>query len=253
MIAISSLLIVVAVSLLVTRVATVILTATGMSREAARFQARSALTGTGFTTKEAEEVVNHPVRRKVIAMLMLLGSAGIVAAASTTILGFRGGGVHAGWRVLELCLGLFALVLVSRSGWVDRRLTAGIGRVLSRFTDLQTRDLAGLVDLPGDYAVSELGVDPGDWVAGGSLGELGLRDEGIVVLGLTRPDGTHLPAPTGATVIEVGDLLVVYGDKDQLCALDRRAAGADGDAAHAAAVRRQQQIEAGQDPALSRR
>jgi len=53
-----------ALSLVITRVATVALTMTGLSRQVARFQARSALTGTGFTTSEAETVVNHPVRRQ---------------------------------------------------------------------------------------------------------------------------------------------------------------------------------------------
>ncbi len=66
MAAITTLLVVVAVSLLITRVATVILTATGMSREAARFQARSAFSTAGFTTRESEAVVDHPIRRKVI-------------------------------------------------------------------------------------------------------------------------------------------------------------------------------------------
>ncbi|HWH13902.1 MAG TPA: hypothetical protein VNT51_04095 [Miltoncostaeaceae bacterium] len=59
MIALASVFVVVIVSLLVTRVATVLLTATGLSREVARFQARSALSGVGFTTGEAESVVNH--------------------------------------------------------------------------------------------------------------------------------------------------------------------------------------------------
>ena len=66
MIAIGSLLLVVAISLLVTRVATVMLTATGLSREVARFQARSAFTGAGYTTTESESVVNHPVRRRIV-------------------------------------------------------------------------------------------------------------------------------------------------------------------------------------------
>lgn len=42
--------IVILVSLLVTRVATAALMLTGRSRDAARFQARSALTGVGYTT-----------------------------------------------------------------------------------------------------------------------------------------------------------------------------------------------------------
>jgi Trk-type K+ transport system membrane component len=89
MFAVTALLLVLAISLLITRVATVILTASGMSRQSARFQARSAFTSAGFTTSESEHVVNHPLRRRVVATLMLLGNAGIVAAASSAILGFR--------------------------------------------------------------------------------------------------------------------------------------------------------------------
>ncbi len=83
MTAILTLLIVLALSLVVTRVATVALTATGLSREAARFQARSAFSGAGFTTKESESVVRHPVRRRIIMWLMLAGNAGIAAAMAT--------------------------------------------------------------------------------------------------------------------------------------------------------------------------
>jgi Trk K+ transport system NAD-binding subunit len=247
-VAISTLLLVVVISLLITRVATVVLTATGMSRESARFQARSAFTGSGFTTRESETVVDHPLRRKVIATLMLLGNAGIVAAVSSTILGFNPHDVgHNWWRVLELVLGLLVLVTVSRSRWVDRRLTEAISHLLRRYTQLPTRDIAGLLDLSGDYSVSELMVSDGDWIAGRSLGELGLRDEGVVVLGLTRKDGRYLAAPTGHTGVVPGDILVVYGRSELLNELDDRPAGRVGDVAHEAAILRQERIERQQD------
>jgi hypothetical protein len=247
--AISTLLVVVAVSLLLTRVATVILIATGMSREAARFQARSAFSTAGFTTRESEEVVDHPVRRRVIMTLMLLGSAGTVAVISTLILGFgsNGGGSARWWRILELVLGLMALLYLSRSRWIDRRLTNGIRRLLRRFTDIEARDLASLLDLAGDYAVSELAVTAGDWVAGRTLGELKLRDEGAVVLGLTRASGRYVAAPTAATRVAPGDVLVVYGRGSLLCELDHRRAGVAGDRAHRRAVREQQRLESGED------
>ena len=57
MIAIASLLLVLLLSLIILRVASEALILTGLSREAARFQARSAWTGTGFTTAESELVV----------------------------------------------------------------------------------------------------------------------------------------------------------------------------------------------------
>ncbi len=86
--AIVSLLVVILLSLLVTRVATIALTLTGLSEEVARFQARSAFTGCGFSTRESEQVVNHPVRRRIMLMLMLLGNAGIVTAVSSLVLAF---------------------------------------------------------------------------------------------------------------------------------------------------------------------
>ena len=88
MISIVSLLVVLTLSILVTRIATVALTHTGLSRESAKFQARSAFTGVGFTTNESEKVVNHPLRRRILLALMLLGNAGVVTAVSSLILSF---------------------------------------------------------------------------------------------------------------------------------------------------------------------
>ena len=71
MLAIISLLLIVALSLIVTRTAAVALTYTGLSQQAASFQARSAFTGVGYTTSEAESLVNHPVRRQGVWRLRL--------------------------------------------------------------------------------------------------------------------------------------------------------------------------------------
>src|SRR6188472_4681707 len=85
-----SVLVVVLVSVLVARVGTVALTLTGMSRESARFQARSAFFGVGFTTAEAESVVGHPVRRRIIMWLILLGNAGVISVLGTLVISFGG-------------------------------------------------------------------------------------------------------------------------------------------------------------------
>ena len=90
--AVAALLVVVAISVLITRVATSGLEMTGVSRELANFQARSAYTGVGFTTSEAERVVSHGVRRKIILTLMLLGNAGVAGAIASLVVGFAQAG-----------------------------------------------------------------------------------------------------------------------------------------------------------------
>ncbi len=90
MLGLASVFVVVLVSLVITRVATVALSLTGMSREAARFQARSAFFGVGFTTTEAESVMGHPVRRRIVMLLMVIGSAGIAGVIASVVVSFAG-------------------------------------------------------------------------------------------------------------------------------------------------------------------
>ena len=59
---IALIIVVVFVSVMIIKVAAVALQLTGLDKPTANFQALSALTGTGFTTREAELVTNHPMR-----------------------------------------------------------------------------------------------------------------------------------------------------------------------------------------------
>ena len=66
-----TLLVILTFSVVVTRIAAVALRLTGMPADVARFQARSAFTGAGFTTSESEAVVNHPIRRRLTRRTLL--------------------------------------------------------------------------------------------------------------------------------------------------------------------------------------
>ena len=231
MVALFTVLLVVLVSMLIVRVATVAFTLTGMSREQARFQAMSALGGVGFTTRESELITGHPVRRRIALVLIVLGSAGLVTAVSTLILSF--GSANNPQRLGRagiLLGGLLVLWLVARNRWVDRRLSALIARVLA-WRGFQVRDFANLLDLEGDYAVGELLVEADDWIAGRTLAELRLRDEGIAVLGIHR-EGGYTGNPHGDATVEPGDRLVLYGKEERIEEIDRRKKGGAGDEEH---------------------
>jgi len=241
MAAVVAILVVVSVSLVITRVGTAALALTGLPLQVARFQARSAFFGVGFTTNESEAVVNHPVRRRIVLWLILFGNVGIISVLAGVVLSFHGGATLL--RLAVLAFGLFVLAVLAGSHRVERMLERAIELALRRWTHLETRDFAGLLRLAGEWSVAELRVEIGDWMAERSLGVLHLRDEGVVVLGITHADGSWHGAPDGTTVLHAGDVLVVYGRDERVCELDERRPD-EGDAAHAAAVAEQDRLEA---------
>jgi hypothetical protein len=157
------LLVVVATSVLITRIATSALVMTGVSRELANFQARSAYTGVGFTTNEAETVVAHGVRRKIILTLMLLGSAGVAGAIASLVAGFAQAGSlrTAAIRLAVLMVGLGLLWWLTTLGSVERLLRRVIERGLERWTDLHMLDYVQLLGMERGYEVREMKVMEG--------------------------------------------------------------------------------------------
>jgi len=247
LLAVFTFLTVLVLSLIVVRVATVALTLTGMSKDMARFQARSAWTGTGYTTHESEQVVEHPARRRIVSLLMLLRSAGLITAVSSLFLSFAGAqtGRAESERMLVILVSVLAIWLASMSRWVDKRLTRLIRRMLKKYTDLDARDYAAVLHLAGEYSVSELVVSSeGSWLAGRPLRDLRLSDEGVLVLGVERRRKGYIGAPRGDLVIEAGDELLLYGRQERLRALTEREKDLSGQAAHYSAVREQASREA---------
>lgn len=69
MYAVATFLVVAVITMVFGQFATGALIATGVPPEIAAFQARSVFSGAGFTTTEAENVVNHPTRRRIFSRL----------------------------------------------------------------------------------------------------------------------------------------------------------------------------------------
>jgi hypothetical protein len=147
-------------------------------------------------------------------------------------------------RLGVLVVALLVLVVLVRSQWFGRVLDPLLGRLLTRYTDLEAQDCAQLLHLGGDWAVGEVAVRDDDWIACERLADLDLRAEGIVVLGIDRADGGYVGAPRPDTRVVPGDVLLLYGRRDRLNELDDRHAGAPGHRAHLAAIAEQRRTEA---------
>jgi len=204
-------LLVIFVSFLVVRAAAIALMMTGMDEKRAKFQALSAFSGTGFTTKEAEYVINHPKRRRIITWLMILGNAGIVTVIVTATSSLvRSGGYQLPMYILLLAAGIFIIYrIVTNRGFI-RRWEGFIEDkfVQSRtFEEDVTEDLLHFIE---GYGLVRILVAEDSPLAGSSLAEHKLTERDILVLGIERGKN-WIPIPKATEIIEDGDKVVAYG------------------------------------------
>ncbi len=217
MIAALTLFVVLTLSVIVIRTGAVALRLTGLPEEAARFQARSAFTGTGFTTSESEAIVNHPVRRRIVSLLMITGSLGFVSVLATVVVSLGGSSGSEGAMMRQL-LWLAAVLLVL---WVavlnpfaDRIMCGVIGRLLARTEGFGGRKPAHLLQLPSGYGITQILAHPESGLAGRQL--LELVSNGVVILGLQREDGTYVNLPRDGEEVRPADEIFFDGPDQAL-------------------------------------
>jgi hypothetical protein len=241
MIPIISLVLILAISILVTRVAAVMLEHTGLSRDSARFQARSAFTGVGYTTSEAEGVVSHPVRRAIVMWLMLFGNVGIISAMAALLLSAFDLRTSQGVGILLVILvgGLGVVCLLGSSRWVDGKMRRVIQWALKRWTGLDARDYSRLLHIHDRYGISRMQVEAGSWIDGMTLDVAGLLQEGLLVLGIECSAGDYVGVPPSDFRLQANDALMIYGCASQIMDLRGRASGSEGDRAHQVAAHKQ--------------
>jgi hypothetical protein len=199
------------------QLATGALIATGVPPDIASFQARSALSTTGFTTDEAENVVNHQMRRKILATTMFVGSLGTPTLVVTVLVGFMAPGPGSTMeRSLVTVAGLAGIILILLNRPVRHRLVA----VGQRYTSKRLIPAVGaratvLLELDADYEVEALQIvsDPDETVRG--LRGLEQTMPGLRVLGVRRGSEYFGEPPVDVT-LAAGDELIVYGRRDRL-------------------------------------
>jgi len=231
MAAVLALLIIVLLSVVVNRIGAAALTLTGLSREMARFQARSAFSTTGYATNEAEAIVNHPVRRRIIYILMMIGNVGFVGVIATTVATFtvRDDDPYSlGARLGLIGTGLALLLVLATSKWVDDQLFKVIAWALRRWTMDEIHDYRSLLHLGHGFSVTEIPVESSDWPVGKRLDELRLSQVGINVLGIHREDDDFVNTPVGATYVRGGDRLIVYGSRKDVTRFNESRGEEDG-------------------------
>jgi hypothetical protein len=195
------------------------LEATGMERRRARFQAMSALTGTGFTTREAEDIVSHPRRRMIAGWLMFLGSAGIILflliILVIILVGVKPARPMSPALIIILAIPPIALIVLYWIGVLDKAGTKIVNwmKRSAYFTaELSSREI---IHQAGDYSITRLTIGRRAPEVGCKISDTSLAKHNITILAIERGDKT-LPFPKAKEIVLAGDHLLCYGETAQI-------------------------------------
>jgi hypothetical protein len=207
------LLIAILVSFIVVRIGGFALQLTGIEPEVARFQALSAFSGTGFTTREAERVVGHRTRRRIVTILIILGNAGMVTVIATLVASFTQVTGYM-WFFINLAIivggifGLYQLIIRSNVGQriVDRLQRPVMNRILREVPAVEE-----IFHVEKDWAISLAMIKGSSKSIGLSVADITAEGD-IEILSIDRA-GTYLTRPDLEEKIMEGDRLLVYANR----------------------------------------
>jgi hypothetical protein len=207
------LLITILISFIIVRIGGFALQLTGIEPEIARFQALSAFSGTGFTTREAERVVGHRTRRRIVTVLIILGNAGTVTVIATLVASFTQVGGYT-WFFIRLAIivvgivGLYQLIIRSNVGqrivdWLQRPV---VNRILRAAPVAEE-----IFHVEKDWAISRVMIKRGSKSIGQSVTDITAEGD-VEILGIDRA-GTYLARPDKEEKIVERDRLLVYANR----------------------------------------
>ena len=204
-----------AVWLLILWLGSIALEVTGMQRAKARFQALSALTGTGFTTTEAESIVEHPKRRKIATYLIFLGNAGIIAFIVLLVLYARAGLTLPSTFLIILTVVILLIIgLAFWLGLIDKLTNAilrlsGKGQVSPNFATVE------IIHQGDGYGVLRLAITKQSSIVGLKIKDTAFQERDITILSIKR-EGVITSFPQKEDKLVGGDHLLCYGKLSEI-------------------------------------
>lgn len=202
---------VIAISAFVVKIATIALKMTGLNEKTAYFQALSAFTGTGFTTKDSESVLENNIRRQIVIVLMILGNAGFITVITTIVISFGRTNV----RPLLLNVGIvllliFILFKITTHKGITKFLNDKIEARLEKRPPFRKRPVEEVLRVARDYGIAEVNITDKCQDLGKTLSESSFRERDILILAIERKNAV-IPTPKASDRIFAGDTLICYG------------------------------------------
>ena len=199
------------ISFIAVRVGAFALHLTGMEMESATFQALSAFSGTGFTTAEAERVVRHRSRRRIIAILIILGNAGLVALIASLAASFSQATNYPRFfiQLAIVILGIFILYRLIIRSRLGNHLLDRLRKPLLRRIVMEAPPFEEIMHIGGQWGVNLVTISQDSKYVGASVADITAAAD-VEVLGIDRVD-SFVSRPDGDVKIGARDRLLTFG------------------------------------------
>lgn len=192
---------------------TIILRLTGVETRKAKFQVVSLLTSTGYTTKESEVIVQHPIRRKIAHWIMIFGYVSTVTFVSFLVNILMN---HLGSLGIIFGSMILVLMLLRSTRHIDQieEKIENIIRKNNRWTKFN-KVSNQIVFRNKGYGIVEIYLHEKVFLVGKSLLEANLPEWEIKILSIDKGDILiHYPKPS--YVFEDQDRVIVYGNLENI-------------------------------------
>jgi uncharacterized membrane protein YphA (DoxX/SURF4 family) len=198
---------------LVLEIAATLMILTGLKKEIARFQVVSLLTSTGFTTKESELILRHPLRRKIAMFLILFGVFSLAVLISSI-----SGLLKENFQIPQLTLitlGLVVIVIAIKTKQINRTLTRVLHRHLQNEFATHELPLGEVLYTDEGDLVTEIQVFAESKIVDKRSNEIFGHGADVVLLLIQRAN-RKIRRKCLDLFIQEGDILLVYGDHAEI-------------------------------------
>ncbi len=201
---------------LLIEILSIVMKLTGLEMSKARFQIISILTHTGFTSRESELIVQHPTRRKIASMLMIVSYVAqitlitllfnVISSAPRSLLSIS----------IALAAMLLFVILVTNSKYISSRFEQWTEKLLkNKIKKTSASRIDQILNLSPEFSIYELIVDTDSPICNKTLREVHLKEHYIQILKIDRGEEV-IDFPTADTQVLAGDRMIAYGKIDAL-------------------------------------
>ncbi|WP_100330497.1 TrkA C-terminal domain-containing protein [Bacillus xiapuensis] len=197
----------------VIEISVILFNLTGLETQVSRYQVISMLTGTGFTTDESQLIIDHPVRRRLSAFLILFGafSLAVIISAITNILAND-------LRLKELTainLVLLILFLIGKTPPIRRVLHKKFNKEMEKNLEVSELPIKDALYIEKDDLVTIVTIMEDSPLIGKKINDLIGKTDDLNILFVKRGDIRIRRELSGESVKE-GDELLIYGKEGHI-------------------------------------